>query len=437
MNTAHILMVDELPILGPPKLNAGKDGIDAMPSDQQPSDESDTADITMTNTVDPLIWGQGGLLAWPSADLFLNDNFIADMDLYADNSILLNSADNAIFEFDDNSTVTAQSSKDPVLLLSDLTRSCDSSLTFATDFSNFNIGPTAYTPISSLNRSCGVSGNTEDLRYPSQPAAEGELRVQAVDAVGTNYILRDIVKDMVEFAIQNITASGPLTLLKERSREFSSRIQTSMPEAENILSRSSSPHLLHHFCGQFMAHFNPLWPLIRPKGFDMDSTLPALYLTIASIGAMYSGARCSQLGLMIHENLRMAVLTTPLLHQQSGYSLECLQSLLLTEISTLYFGPRSALPIAQRIGAMIVLQARTMGIFSGRAFLKYNFVAPTLEQWSHREGTIRVAFGSFRAESFVSALLNSPLLVSAEEINLDLPCSDKLWMGSVEEQRAH
>ncbi|KIM94685.1 hypothetical protein OIDMADRAFT_135684 [Oidiodendron maius Zn] len=375
-------------------------------------------------------------LAWPSVDLFLNDNFIADMDLYANNSILLNSVDNAIFEFDDSSTGIAQPSKDPVLLLSDLPPDGDGSLTFATDFSNFNIGSTGYTPISSLDRSRVGSGDSENLRYSSQTTAENDPRVQATDAPGTNYTLQDLVKEMVEFAIQNITASGPFTPHKEWSREFSSRIQRSMPEAESILSQSSSPHLLHHFCGQFMAHFNPLWPLIRPKGFDMDCTLPALYLTIASIGAMYSGARCSQLGLMIHETLRMAVLTTPLLHQQSRYSLECLQSLLLTEISTLYFGPRSALPIAQRIGAMIVLQARTMGIFSGRAFSKYNSVAPTLEQWSHHEGTIRVAFGSFRAESFVSALLNSPLLVSAEEINLDLPCPDKLWMGSIEEQRA-
>ena len=435
-NMAQVSIVDEFTTSGPTKHNSCNEGRNTMFSDQRHTDESDTADITMTNTVNPLIWGQEGFLAWPSADLFLNDNFIADMDLYANNSILLNGVDNAIFEFDDNSTGIAQPSKDPVLLLSDLPPDGDGSLTFATDFSNFNIGSTGYTPISSLDRSRVGSGDSENLRYSSQTTAENGPRGQATDVPGANYTLQDIVKEMVEFAIQNITASGPLTPHKEWSREFSSRIQRSMPEAESILSQSSCPHLLHHFCGQFMAHFNPLWPLIRPKGFDMDSTLPALYLTIASIGAMYSGARCSQLGLMIHENLRMAVLTTPLLHQQSRYSLECLQSLLLTEISTLYFGPRSALPIAQRIGAMIVLQARTMGIFSGRAFSKYNSVAPTLEQWSHHEGTIRVAFGSFRAESFVSALLNSPLLVSAEEINLDLPCPDKLWMGSIEEQRA-
>jgi Fungal specific transcription factor domain/Fungal Zn(2)-Cys(6) binuclear cluster domain len=387
--------------------------------------ESDTINITMTDTVIPPLWDQGGPLPWSSADLFLDDNFMVNTDLYAENPLLLNGTANAIFGFDDNSNGRGKSWSEVNGPLSDnLPADSNNSVTFGTGFSNFNMGPLAHTTIIPPNGS-------HASHVDRQPG------VQELDVLYANHILKDIVQDMVQFAIQNIAVPAPLpTHLQETSRELSGRIKAALPEVEAILSRSSSSHILHHFCDQFMAHFNPLWPLIRPNGLDIQSIPFILCLTIASIGAMYSGARCSQLGLMIHENLRLALLTTPFLHQQSAPSLECLQSLLLTEISALYFGPRSSLPIAQRIGAMIVQQARTMGIFSGRAFSGYKNVVPTLEQWSHREATIRFAFGSFRAEMFVSALLNVRPLLSAEEINLDLPCLDELWMGSIEDQRA-
>ncbi|PMD28921.1 hypothetical protein L207DRAFT_559721 [Hyaloscypha variabilis F] len=387
--------------------------------------ESDTINVTMADTVIPLLWDQGAL-PWSSADLFFDDNFVVNPDLYADNPLLFNGTANAIFGFDDNSSVRGHNWSEVNGPLSDNPPADSSnSLTSTTGLPNFNISPLANTTIIPLN---GSNASHVDR----QPGGQ-ELDV----SYANNQILKDIVQDMVQFAIQNIAVTAPLpTHLQETSREFSGRIKAALPEVETILSRSSSRHILHHFCGQFIAHFNPLWPLIRPNGFDIESIPFILCLTIASIGAMYSGARCSQLGLMIHEILRLALLSTPFLHQQSVLSLECLQSLLLTEVSTLYFGPRSSLPIAQRIGAMIVQQARTMGIFSGRAFLRYKNVVPTLEQWSHREATIRFAFGSFRAEMFVSALLNVRPLLSAEEINIDLPCPDELWMGSIEDQRA-
>ena len=82
-NMAQVSIVDEFTTLDPTKQNSCNEGRSTMFSDQRHSDESDTADITMANTVNPLIWGQEGFLAWPSADLFLNDNFIADMAEFA------------------------------------------------------------------------------------------------------------------------------------------------------------------------------------------------------------------------------------------------------------------------------------------------------------------------------------------------------------------
>jgi len=76
-----------------------------------------------------------------------------------------------------------------------------------------------------------------------------------------------------------------------------------------------------------------------------------------------------------------------------------------------------------------------MGIFNGRCLSSFKDTQPTLETWSKREATIRFAFGSFRAEVFVSLLLNVRPLVSPEEINLQLPSPDELWMGSLVDQQ--
>jgi len=75
---------------------------------------------------------------------------------------------------------------------------------------------------------------------------------------------------------------------------------------------------------------------------------------MGTIGAMYSGPQYSQIGLMMHEKLRTSLLNCPMIYQQPKISLQCLQAMLLTQIATLYFGPKSALFVAQQLGGLIV-----------------------------------------------------------------------------------
>lgn len=48
-------------------------------------------------------------------------------------------------------------------------------------------------------------------------------------------------------------------------------------------------------------------------------------------------------------------------------------------------------------------------------------------EWKHAETRKRLAFGILRADVFTSVLLNTAPLLSFEEMNLTLPCSEDLW----------
>jgi hypothetical protein len=51
------------------------------------------------------------------------------------------------------------------------------------------------------------------------------------------------------------------------------------------------------------------------------------------------------------------------------------------------------------------------------------------ERFNLRETRRRIAFGIFRADIFMSAVLNTRPLLSPEEINLQLPCPDDIWLN--------
>jgi hypothetical protein len=50
------------------------------------------------------------------------------------------------------------------------------------------------------------------------------------------------------------------------------------------------------------------------------------------------------------------------------------------------------------------------------------------DQFMRLETRKRIAFGIFRADIFMSAVLNTRPFMSAEEIKLRFPCSDEIWL---------
>jgi hypothetical protein len=211
---------------------------------------------------------------------------------------------------------------------------------------------------------------------------------------------------------------------------------------DDELRDDSSSHTLQRFIESYLYYFGPLWPLLAKQNFDCDSLHPVLYLTLTSIGAMYSGPRHSHYGTMMHEHIRKTLLAIAFeLEDVDDGSLWLGQARLLTQVAALYFGQKRAFSYAQHLGGILVAQARRMNIFSAQTHQNSCLeeeaggastipAEERLSKWLHLEARKRLAFGILRAESYTSVLLNTRPLVSSEEINLELPCAEDIWGGN-------
>ncbi|KAH7418072.1 hypothetical protein BKA64DRAFT_564850 [Cadophora sp. MPI-SDFR-AT-0126] len=198
----------------------------------------------------------------------------------------------------------------------------------------------------------------------------------------------------------------------------------------------SSSHTLGDFVDLYLQNFGPLWPLLSRQGLHCDQIHPLLYLTLASIGAMYGGAQAAHFGTVLHNRLRQSLTTSLELGGVDDELLWLGQARLLTQVAALYFGQSKAFSYAQHLGGVLVAQARRMDIFSAprtrygekEAALSKK-PEDRLSRWLLSEGRRRLAFGILRAETYTSVLLNTRPLISPEEIDLELPCSDQTWRG--------
>jgi hypothetical protein len=117
-----------------------------------------------------------------------------------------------------------------------------------------------------------------------------------------------------------------------------------------------------------LKHFAPLWPLLGMQNFDMDLLHPLLYLTLSSIGAMYSGLKECHFGQMMHECVRKKLLAVAFeIEDLDDDFLWLGQARLLTQVAALYFGQKRAFSYAQHLGSVLAAQARRMDLFSAQA----------------------------------------------------------------------
>ncbi|RFU24950.1 hypothetical protein B7463_g11388, partial [Scytalidium lignicola] len=201
--------------------------------------------------------------------------------------------------------------------------------------------------------------------------------------------------------------------------------------------------ILYKFVDLFTEYFHPLWPLLPSYSFDPDVLHPILYLTLTSIGAMYGDTIYHQYGAMMHESIRKHIIAPPANHNLNEDSLWLGQSRVLTQVAALYFGQKMAFSHAQRLGGILVSQGRRMKLFNHS---KTKFMLAHSRETSNRgtpgeilsrvivlEARKRLAFAILRAEVYTSFLLNTRPLVSADEIDIELPCSDDIWTGEEED----
>jgi hypothetical protein len=247
---------------------------------------------------------------------------------------------------------------------------------------------------------------------------------------------RAVVDDLVRFAFDFSNPTPDAATCASFWRKMSTRVEQAFDLYHVCPTRSGHHHLLHYFVDLFLEHFYPLWPMFRKHTFVHDRTTPHLFMTLASIGSMYAGKAAATYGFLTHESMRLKLIIAPFQFQlpEEAYEPLC-QSMVLIQVAALYFGHKQAFSVAQQLGSVIVSHARKINLFNNTiAFQnieRQNGRTPKTDEivsnWVRSEARKRLAFGILRAEVFVGILLNTRPLVSFEEVNLELPCSNDIW----------
>ena len=213
----------------------------------------------------------------------------------------------------------------------------------------------------------------------------------------------------------------------------STQLRTICANATAVFDLKISDGCLDHFIKLYKDNFWPLWPLIPCFHFRSSAFQPFLLLAMASIGAMYGGKKSALFGTMLHNQLRDELIKPCFDYDIANHDLLSVgQARSLTQAAALYFGQRRAFSYAQHIGGTLVAQARRMNLFdlAPGVLLATTKSATWLDSWIRKESRKRLALAILRLEMYTSVLHGTRPLVSAEELDIELPCSRYLWHTS-------
>lgn len=176
----------------------------------------------------------------------------------------------------------------------------------------------------------------------------------------------------------------------------------------------------------YSTNFNRLWPMFVDSDIQAGRLHPILYLVQLSIGCMYGSPSAKHFGTLLHKSLRQLLTSFLAVESFDGDIIWLAHARLLTQVHGLYFGQPQGFSYAQHLGAVLVAQAKRLGLFQPTrqpgADLHGDYSG-----WKYAETRKRLALGVFRADVFTSVLLNTAPLLSFEEVSVTLPCSDDLW----------
>lgn len=293
------------------------------------------------------------------------------------------------------------------------------------------------TKFAGVNIPASTPSSTQERKTPRE-----KMGPVAFDSA-QHEVQRETIDNMVDVAINLSHPLPDRATASQFWQETSSRVVEAFGLSRFQYAEKSTTHILHHFVGLYFVHFATLWPLIWKDNLNYDSIPSYLYVTLAAIGAIYAGEVCSTFGFQAHESIRMRLLA---IQFQFTYPEEIyeplLQSMLLIQVSALYFGQKQAFSVAQQLGGVLVAVARKINLFGDSSFLPRGAEPPfrgeeLLSRWVRAETRKRLALGIFRTEVFVSHLLNTRPLVSYEEVNIELPCANMIWNLKTKDLHRH
>lgn len=205
--------------------------------------------------------------------------------------------------------------------------------------------------------------------------------------------------------------------------ELSAKVESAF-RLESWRQYSSEPHIFYWFMSLYFRHFHLLYAFFWQQGFDYPSIPPVLCLTLGMVGAMFhKDKECVRYGQALHSKLCSTLSGAMLLVPDGDEgTIPILVSMLVTQIMAIYSSESRKLHYAQQISGVLVSQSRRLKLFSDLEHTRGD-----LAKWIRVETRKRIAFGIFLNESYLSMIANTRPLVSAEELNITLPCSDEEW----------
>jgi hypothetical protein len=190
---------------------------------------------------------------------------------------------------------------------------------------------------------------------------------------------------------------------------------------------------LDRLIDQFFIHFHPLWPFVPARGNDTTPWHPLLFLTLSSIGALYSGpTAAAKYGSLMHAKLRVALLDYPIKSDDPEKEvLDIGRAMLLTQVAALYFEQEGAFSAAEQLGARLNAHAHRMRLFTlKKQSCRSNSRAIAEQDAGMIEGRRMLAYGMLRAETYMSVFFNRKPMLSYEEIDLPLPVAQQVQPGN-------
>lgn len=215
-----------------------------------------------------------------------------------------------------------------------------------------------------------------------------------------------------------------------QSPSFEADLKALCLDIATVFVLSDGERCVSAFVTLYEQNFWPLWPLVSRFQLDLHTFHPFLYLAMASIGAMYGGKNAASFGMTLHARLREELIEPFFDYDIADKDMLSLgQARSLTQAAALYFGHERAFSFAQHIGANLVAQARRTNLFSVSPQMNTEPSVSTrwVESWIRRENRKRLALAILRLEMYTSMLHSTRPLVSAEELDIELPCSHYVW----------
>ncbi|CAK7268174.1 hypothetical protein SEPCBS119000_002928 [Sporothrix epigloea] len=277
---------------------------------------------------------------------------------------------------------------------------------------------------------------------PSRPSSAAATEPQSFQVHPSaqvpqhQYPLNDLPD--LERPLSSIQPPSNLPLIDHETRERLLQVvdacHPALPDGQ--LSTWDHPLLamapLQEFCDLFFTRFNTAYPLLHQSTFNPATTEPLLLLAVLLLGTTYSSKEAHQLAVCIHDVMRPCIFS----HTDFGArpKLWMLQTILLVECFGKSRAGQKQHDMSHLFHGLLINLIRRSDCQSARAFvpkLKEDEDFVSVEKkwrvWSAEEEMKRLALLCFMWDTQHAVLFCQSLCMSAFELRLTMPCSQRLW----------